>query len=76
MDAPARSPRLQALLLALALATSLATLATAGVGLLIAIDNKQDIRDVHFIINSRMDELLEETRKNARAEGVIEGEGR
>jgi hypothetical protein len=53
------------------------TLIAAGMGLLAAILsflNRRAIKEVHVSLNSRLSELLEQTRKGARAEGVKEGE--
>lgn len=79
-EKPALAPG-TTIILVLGFLTALATLATAGVGLYVAVDsnkvavqNKEDIERIHISINSRMDELLEVTRAKARAEGVIEGE--
>lgn len=36
--------------------------------------NGKQTRETHFLINSRMDELLRMTRESARAEGVAAGE--
>lgn len=35
--------------------------------------NRKDIREVHVLINSRLTQLLELTKKSSHAEGVLEG---
>jgi hypothetical protein len=55
------------------------TLLTAWTGLITALVGGliliwKEIRGVHIAINSRMDELLELTRKTAHEAGVAEGE--
>lgn len=34
---------------------------------------KGKVQELHLTLNSRLDQLIEATRKSARAEGVIEG---
>ena len=58
--------------------TELIILASTFVGFLATVVGSfiivwREIKGVHRIINSRMDELLELTRKSSRAEGVIAG---
>lgn len=36
-------------------------------------ESKEDIKEVHVLINSRMTELLDVTGKSKKAEGVLEG---
>jgi hypothetical protein len=75
------SPKNSNWILLLGFLTALVTLATAATGLYVsvrsvevALQNKQDIQDIHISLNSRLSQLLTETRENARAKGVVEGE--
>lgn len=49
-----------------------ATLASLG-ALIASMRNKAAIQEVHQVVNSRMDQMLELTRKSSKAEGVKEG---
>lgn len=56
------------------LATALLTFGTAASSLVISFQTKAAVQDVHIILNSRLTELLDVTKKAAHAAGVKEGE--
>jgi hypothetical protein len=52
------------------LITATATLITSISGFIIAL---RKIKDLHVVVNSRLDQLLKTSISAARAEGVVEG---
>jgi hypothetical protein len=42
--------------------------------LIVAIKGREAVKDVHLLLNSRLDELLNTTKKLAHAEGLADGQ--
>lgn len=67
-------------LVLVALITAVPPTLVALVGLILGMrgnrENKAAIQEVHYLINSRMTELLDVSKASSRAEGVLEGKGK
>lgn len=59
----------------LILATQGLALVGAAVGIIQSLRNRKAIQEVHFLVNSRLTELLTITKASSHAEGRLEGIG-